>query len=354
MVVVMAPGASADDVARVVEKVENAGGRANVSQGVNRTVIGLVGDIEAFHGLDLRAMAGVAAVYRISDPYKLVSRQHHPERSTVWVGRGSARVPIGPATFTLLAGPCTVQSADQTLQAATMARAAGASILRGGAYRPRRAPYAVQGLGVGALRTLAAVGAELGLPVATEVVDARDAETAAAHADLLQVGAQNAQNFTLMEAVGQTGKPVLLERGVSSTIEEWLMAAEHIAERGNLDIVLCERGIRTFETATQHTLDLSAVPVVQAASHLPVVVDPSHAVGRPELVVPLSRAAIAVGADGLVVDVHPHPESAPCEGPQALLGTDLRAVAQAVRRVPPLLGRLPASPGYGDRVDPPR
>lgn len=346
MVVVMAPDATAEDVAHLVEKVEAAGGRAAVSQGINRTVIGLVGDIDAFHGLNLRALPGVAAVHRISDPYKLVSRQHHPDRSTVWVGSGATRTPVGPATFTLLAGPCAVETPEQTLEAAAMAKAAGATVLRGGAFKPRTSPYAFQGLGLEGLRVLATVGAEVGLPVVTEVVDARDATTVAQHADMLQIGTRNAQNFGLLQAVGETGKPVLLKRGFSSTIEEWLLAAEYIAERGNLDIVLCERGIRTFETATRNTLDISAVPVVQATSHLPIIVDPSHAAGRKDLVVPLSRAAIAVGADGLIVDVHPHPEAALCDGPQALNGTELRGLAQAVRQLPPLVGRVQAQAGH--------
>ena len=339
MVIVMAPEATAEDVDHVVEKVESVGGEAFVSKGVTRTIIGLVGDIESFHHLNLRSMPGVADVHRISDPYKLVSRQHHPERSTVWV-RG---VPIGPDTFTFIAGPCAVESPAQTLEAAEMAKAAGATLMRGGAYKPRTSPYAFQGLGVEGLEILAAVRDATGLPVVTEIVDARDVTVVAEHADMLQVGTRNMANFGLLQAVGEAGKPVLLKRGMSSTIEEWLMAAESIAQRGNLDLVLCERGIRTFEPATRNTLDISAVPVVQATSHLPVIVDPSHAAGRKDLVVPLSRAAIAVGADGVIVDVHPDPETALCDGPQALLGADLRALAQAVRQLPPAVGRVDAS-----------
>ncbi|HET7822741.1 MAG TPA: 3-deoxy-7-phosphoheptulonate synthase, partial [Ornithinibacter sp.] len=268
MVIVMAPEATAEDVERVVEKVESVGGEAFVSKGVTRTIIGLVGDIESFHHLNLRSMSGVADVHRISDPYKLVSRQHHPERSTVWV-RG---VPIGPDTFTFIAGPCAVESPAQTLEAAEMAKAAGATLMRGGAYKPRTSPYAFQGLGVQGLEILASVREATGLPVVTEIVDARDIAVVAEHADMLQVGTRNMANFGLLQAVGEAGKPVLLKRGMNSTIEEWLMAAEYIAQRGNLDVVLCERGIRTFEPATRNTLDISAVPVVQAASHLPVIV----------------------------------------------------------------------------------
>jgi 3-deoxy-7-phosphoheptulonate synthase len=335
MVVVMSPGATEADIAHVVDKVESVGGEAFVSKGVVRTIIGLVGDIDSFHGLNLRTLPGVADVHRISDPFKLVSRQHHPDRSTVWV-RG---VPIGPDTFTFIAGPCAVESPQQTLESAEMAKAAGATIMRGGAFKPRTSPYAFQGLGEKGLRILADVRDATGLPVVTEIVDARDVEVVAEYADMLQVGTRNMANFGLLQAVGEAGKPVLLKRGMTATIEEWLMAAEYIAQRGNLDVVLCERGIRTFEPATRNTLDISAVPVIQAKSHLPIIVDPSHAAGLKELVVPLSRAAIGVGADGIIVDVHPSPETALCDGPQALQGAELRALAQAVRQLPPVVGR---------------
>jgi 3-deoxy-7-phosphoheptulonate synthase len=344
MVVVMLPDATPEDVSHVVERVEAVGGEAFVSVGVDRTIIGLVGDIDSFHHLNLRAMHGVAAVYRVSVPYKMVSRQHHPARSTVWVGRPGHQVPVGPGTFTFIAGPCAVEGPDQTLEAATMARAAGATVLRGGAFKPRTSPYAFQGLGVRGLEILAAVGQNLGLPVVTEVIDPRDVPVVSEHADMLQVGSASMGNPGLLEAVGESGKPVLLKRGMTATIEEWLMAAEYVAQRGNLEIVLCERGIRTFEPTTRNTLDVSAVPIAQAESHLPVVVDPSHASGRRDLVVPLSRAAIAAGADGLMVDVHPDPEVALCDGPQSLHGPELRALAQAVRQLPPMMGRDPAEP----------
>src|SRR5512139_3609800 len=313
MVVVMTPDATEADIAHVVERVESVGGEAFVSRGVVRTIIGLVGDIDSFHGLNLRSLPGVADVHRISDPYKLVSRQHHPERSTVWVGRDK-QVPIGPESFTFIAGPCAVETPQQTLAAAQMAQAAGATLLRGGAFKPRSSPYAFQGLGEEGLRILADVRAETGLPVVTEVVDVADVDLVASYADMLQIGTRNAQNFTLLQAVGAIGKPVMLKRGMSGTIDEWLMAAEYVAQRGNLNIVLCERGIRTFETATRNTLDISAIPVAQRLSHLPVIVDPSHSGGRRELVLPLARAAIAAGADGVIVDVHPSPELARCDG----------------------------------------
>jgi len=340
MVVVMGTEASDEQVDAVVTRVREAGGEAFVSRGVSRTIVGLVGDVDRFLSLNLRAMAGVTDVVRISAPYKLVSRQHHPQMTTVYVG--ARRVPIGPDTFTLVAGPCAVETPEQTLEAALMARSAGAALLRGGAYKPRTSPYAFQGLGEAGLRILAEVREETGLPVVTEVVDAHDVDLVASYADMLQVGTRNMQNFALLQAVGAVGKPVLLKRGMNSTIEEWLMAAEYVAQRGNLDIVLCERGIRTFETATRNTLDISSVPVAHDLSHLPVMVDPSHSGGRRDLVVPLSKAAIAVGADGILVDVHPQPEQALVDGPQALANGDLRALAQAVRQLPPLMGRRPA------------
>jgi 3-deoxy-7-phosphoheptulonate synthase len=349
MVVVMSPDATDEDIANVVARVESVGGEANVSKGVVRTVIGLVGDVDSFHHLNLRTLRGVADVHRISDPYKLVNRQHHPQRSTVWVGSGDQRVPIGPETFTFIAGPCAVESREQTIEAAQMAKSAGAALLRGGAFKPRTSPYAFQGLGVAGLEILAAVRETMGLPIVTEVVDARDVPVVAEYADMLQIGTRNMANFGLLQAVGEIGKPVLLKRGMTATIEEWLMAAEYVAQRGNLDVVLCERGIRTFEPSTRNTLDISAVPIVQANSHLPVIVDPSHAAGRKDLVVPLSRAAIGVGADGVIVDVHPDPESALCDGPQAVLGTELRDLAQAVRQLPKLLGRKSAAGVSGAR-----
>jgi 3-deoxy-7-phosphoheptulonate synthase len=335
MVVVMAPGATDDQVRGVVDLVRAAGGEAFVSRGVTRTIVGLVGDVEAFGSLNLRSRDGVTDVVRISVPYKLVSREHHADRMVISVGG----VPIGPGTLTVIAGPCAVETPEQTLAAARMARACGASLLRGGAFKPRTSPYAYQGLGEPGLKILADVRAETGLPVVTEVIDPASVEMVASYADMLQVGTRNMQNFALLQAVGAAAKPVLLKRGMSATVQEWLMAAEYIAQRGNLDIVLCERGIRTFETATRNTLDISAVPIAQRLSHLPVIVDPSHSGGRRDLVVALARAAIAVGADGLIVDVHPEPGTALCDGEQALVEEDLRELAAVARTFPPLVGR---------------
>jgi 3-deoxy-7-phosphoheptulonate synthase len=339
MVVVMLTGAAPEEIDAVVARVEGAGGSAFVSRGVQRTIVGLVGDIAAFQSLNLRAMPGVGDVVRVSKPYKLVSREHHPEATTIQVGG----IPIGPDTFTLIAGPCAVETADQTLESARMAQQAGATLLRGGAFKPRTSPYAFQGLGEKGLRILADVREETGMPIVTEVVDAHDVPLVAEYADMLQVGTRNMQNFALLQAVGGIGKPVMIKRGMTATYEEWLMAAEYVAQRGNLDIVLCERGIRTFETATRNTLDISAVPMVHALSHLPVVVDPSHSGGRRDLVVPLTRAAIAAGADAVIVDVHPDPTAALCDGPQALYGEELDQLAAACRDLPPVVGRTLAT-----------
>ena len=337
MVVVMAQGASPSDVDNVVRRVESVGGEAFVSRGVSRVIVGLVGDVDLFATLNLDSMRGVAQVTRVSKGYKLVSREQGAGRSVVHVGG----VPIGPDTMTLIAGPCAVETPEQTLAAAQMAKDAGATLLRGGAFKPRTSPYAFQGLGESGLRILADVRAETGLPVVTEVVGPEEVDMVAEYADMLQVGTRNMQNFALLQAVGAAGKPVMLKRGMIATIEEWLMAAEYVAQRGNLSIVLCERGIRTFETETRNTLDISAVPVVQRLSHLPVIIDPSHSGGRRDLVLPLSRAGVVAGADGLIVDVHPDPESALCDGPQALVEEDLVELASMVDDLSVYMGRRP-------------
>ncbi|WP_234381624.1 MULTISPECIES: 3-deoxy-7-phosphoheptulonate synthase [unclassified Streptomyces] len=342
----MAPEALQEDVDAVVELVRAAGGDAFVSRGVTRTIVGLVGDVDAFAALNLAHLRGVLDVVRISVPYKLVSREHHVERTVVTVGG----VPIGPGTLTVIAGPCAVETPAQTLAAARLAQAAGASLLRGGAFKPRTSPYAYQGLGEAGLRILADVRDETGLPLVTEVIDPDGVRLVAPYADMLQIGTRNMHNFALLQAAGEAGRPVLLKRGFGATIEEWLMAAEYIAQRGNLDIVLCERGIRTFETATRNTLDISAVPVVQRLSHLPVIVDPSHSGGRRDLVLPLTRAALAAGADGVMVDVHPDPATALCDGDQALTRPEAAEVAEAVAGLAPLMGRAPARPAAGARA----
>jgi 3-deoxy-7-phosphoheptulonate synthase len=346
MVVVMRSGANDGDVDKVVKAIAEVGGDAFVSRGKHQTIVGLVGDLTQFAELPLHAFPGVEDVIRVSRPYKLVSTETHPRPSTVWVGDA----PIGRDTLTLIAGPCAVETEEQTQAACRMAKDAGATILRGGAYKPRTSPYAFQGLGEAGLDILHGVSRDLQLPFVTEVVTPADVETVAAKADMLQVGARNMQNFQLLKEVGIAGKPVLLKRGLTATIDEWIMAAEYIAHTGNLQVVLCERGIRTYEPMTRNTLDISAVPVAQSLTHLPVIVDPSHSGGKRELVLPLTRAAVAVGADGVIIDVHPRPEAALCDGPQALLREDLIRLREAMVRFSDAAGRELAAPTQDRRT----
>ncbi|HEV8622430.1 MAG TPA: 3-deoxy-7-phosphoheptulonate synthase [Actinomycetota bacterium] len=335
MVVVMKRDATEADIERVSEKVRDAGGEAFVSRGAVHTIIGLVGDTASFMGLGLDNFPGVDHLIQVGKPYKMVARALHPQPTTVKVGPAA----VGRETFTIIAGPCAVESEGQALAAARGAKVAGATILRGGAYKPRTSPYSFQGLGERGLEILARCREDTGLPVVTEVMEPRDVELVASWADALQVGTRNMQNFALLREVGATSKPVLLKRGFSATVEEWLMAAEYVAQRGNSDIILCERGIRTFETATRNTLDLGGMVVAQQESHLPVIVDPSHAMGHRELVAPMARAAIAAGADGVMIDVHHDPGEALCDGPQALTPADLLELSKDLNALALALGR---------------
>lgn len=337
MVVVMAPDATDADIARVVERVEGEGGEAFVSRGLVRTIIGLVGDVDSFHHLNLRTLPGVADVHRISDPFKLVSRQHHPHRSTVHLGSEATRVAVGPDGLLLGGGLGSTGQHAQVLDAARMAASAGARLLVGGIVRPRGTTRVLPAGRT--LEALAEARSVTGLPLVVGVAHADDVEEAAAVADGLRVAGRHASDEELLAAVGEQDVPVLLERPVGATVEEWLMAAEHIAQHGNLEIVLCERGVPSAEPAARTTFDIAAVPLLQAASHLPVVVDVSRAAGRPDLVVALARAAIAVGADGVLVEVHPAPETVPDGGVWALADTGLRDLAQVVRRLPSAVGR---------------
>ena len=337
MMIVMKPTASEEEIAHVVARVESVGARAHISKGEEVTVIGAIGDREHVQRLELEGAPGVAQVVPILKPYKLSSSQLRPsgERSVFEIGGRR----IGGDNFALIAGPCTVESREQLLDTARAVKDGGASMLRGGAYKPRTSPYAFQGLGQEGLRLLAEAKAETGLPVVTELMDVRDIEAVAEVADVVQVGARNMQNYTLLSEIGRAGLPVLLKRGPAATLEELLMAAEYVLKEGNEQVILCERGIRTFETAYRYTLDLMAVPVLQRLSHLPVVVDPSHAAGRRDLVGPLSLAAAAVGADGIIVEVHPNPEEAICDGPQQLRLEDFAEYASLVERAAQIAGK---------------
>jgi 3-deoxy-7-phosphoheptulonate synthase len=339
MMIVMKETASSEEIDAVVAKIERAGALAHRSQGARVTVIGAIGDVEqdvSVEGLGLEGQPGVDRVVPILKPYKLASGQiTHGERTVLDIGGRK----VGGDNFALIAGPCTVETRDQTLLTARVVRDAGATLLRGGAYKPRTSPYAFQGLGLEGLRLLAEAKAETGLPVVTELMDIGDLEPVLEVADVIQIGARNMQNYPLLAEVGRSGCPALLKRGLSSTLDELLMAAEYILKEGNPNVMLCERGIRTFETAYRFTLDLMAVPVLKELSHLPVIVDPSHAAGRRDLVLPLSLAAAAVGADGIIVEVHPNPDEAICDGPQALRADDFADYALAVQRAAALAGK---------------
>ena len=335
MIVVMAHKASEIEIDRVLVKLKEAGFQIHLSQGVERTIIGAIGDKTRLRDLALEAMQGVEKVVPILQPYKLVSSAYMDGPTVVKVGD----LEIGGDTIHVMAGPCAVESREQLLEAAEIVRRSGATLLRGGAFKPRTSPYSFQGLEQEGLEFLAEAREKTGLRIVTEVLDPRFLELVAEYADVLQIGARNMQNFFLLREAARAGKPILLKRGPSSTIEEWLLAAEYILAEGNRDVILCERGIRTFENYTRNTLDLTAVPVVKYLSHLPVIVDPSHAIGKWRFVEPMARASIAAGADGLMVEVHPHPEEALCDGPQSLNGDNFNLLMAKLHDVAGVMGR---------------
>ncbi|MGB0094314.1 MAG: 3-deoxy-7-phosphoheptulonate synthase [Solirubrobacteraceae bacterium] len=336
MMIVMKSTATEQEVQAVIERVRSVGARAHPSRGEELTVIGAIGDREHIARLELEGTPGVDRVVPIMKPYKLASTQFkHGERTVLDI----AGRKVGGDHFAIIAGPCTIESRDQTLETARAVRDAGGALFRGGAYKPRTSPYAFQGLGQEGLGLLQEAKDETGLPIVTELMDLRDLDQLLEVADVIQIGARNMQNYTLLSEVGRAGTPVLLKRGLSSTLEELLMAAEYILKEGNGAVMLCERGIRTFETAYRFTLDLTAVPVLKELSHLPVIVDPSHAAGRRDLVTPLSLAAAAVGADGIIVEVHPRPEQAICDGPQALLADEFGEYVERVQAAAAVAGK---------------
>ena len=340
MIIVMSSDASDHDVAHVVERLRGIGAEAHISRGQTRTVIGAIGERAQIQQLPWEAFPGVERAVPVLKPYKFVSRDHHSDDTIVDVGG----VPIGGRYLTVIAGPCAVESREQLFAAAMAVHSAGANILRGDVFKPRTSPYTFQGLGEKGLELLAEARQQFGMPFHAEVVDPRDVELVSSYADMIRIGARNMANFALLAEAGRQDKPVMLKRGLTATIEEWLNAAEYIYKEGNHQIVLCERCIRTFETQTRNTLYISAVPVVRALSHLPVIVDPSHSGGRRNLVAPLARAAVGVGAHGLLIDVHPSPETALVDGPQAILPVEFAALMDEVRAVAAALG-LDLPPG---------
>jgi 3-deoxy-7-phosphoheptulonate synthase len=336
MMIVMKEGATEEQIQAVVDRVESVGCSAHVSPGELLTVIGAIGDRDRVAALGLEGAPGVDHLVPILKPYKLASAQFRKGERTVIDVDGRK---VGGDHFALIAGPCTVESRTQTLEVARTVADAGATMLRGGAYKPRTSPYSFQGLGAEGLRLLAEAREETGLPVVTELMDVRDIDDVVEVADAIQVGARNMQNYSLLSEVGRTGLPVLLKRGLSSTLEELLMAAEYVLKEGNDKVMLCERGIRTFETTYRFTLDLLAVPALRELTHLPIIVDPSHAAGRRDWVGPMSLAAAAAGADGIIVEVHNEPEQAICDGPQALPTEGFAEYAEQVRRVAEVAGK---------------
>ena len=341
MLVVMQRGADAADVSRVTAVIEEMGFQARPMVGPDRTAIEVIGNERPVDGSRLATLPGVQEVVRITQPFRQASREWKPEPTVV---RLSGGIGIGGAEIVVIAGPCAVESERQLLAAATAVREAGAAILRGGSFKPRTSPYSFQGLGPGGLKLLARARSETGLLIVTEAMDAEGVELVAAVADIIQIGARNMQNYSLLKTAGRAGKPVLLKRNPGATIEELLLAAEYILAEGNPDVILCERGIRGFDSATRNLLDLSAVPAVHRLSHLPIIVDPSHGTGRRDMVPPMAMAAVAAGADGLMIEVHPSPEHALSDGAQSLDGAQFTRLMRDVQTLADAVGRPVAAP----------
>lgn len=335
MIIIMTHGVTEAEIDGVVTKLEERGFSIHLSRGVERTIIGAIGDKTRLGGMHLEALAGVETVVPILEPYKLAGRAFNKENTVVRVGD----LEVGGEAVQVMAGPCAVESREQLLTAAEKVKAAGAGILRGGAYKPRTSPYSFQGMAEEGLKLLAEARERFGLAVVTEVMDITTLPVVARYADIIQVGTRNMQNFYLLRELGAVEKPILLKRGLSSTIEEWLMSAEYVLSSGNPNVILCERGIRTFETYTRNTLDLSAVAVVKHLSHLPVIVDPSHALGKWKFVNTMARAAVAAGADGLLIEVHPNPAEALCDGAQSLTPDNFARLMAEIKPVAEALGR---------------
>lgn len=341
MIVVMKIDHSKEQSDAVMNRLAEFGLKGQPVFGVTRTVIAGLGQVMQDHRDEISMMPGVDEVIRVSKPYKLSSRETHPEDTVIELSNG---VKVGGGHPVFMAGPCSIETEEQLWAACTGVKKAGAHILRGGAFKPRSSPYSFQGLGVPGLKMLAAAGKELGMPVITECLSVRDVEAVAQYSDVIQIGARNMQNFVLLEEAGKTGKPVLLKRGLAGTIEEWLLASEYILSQNNPNVMLCERGIRTFETATRNTLDLNAIALVKRLSHLPVISDPSHGTGKWYLVKPMTMASIAVGADGFIIEVHPNPDHALSDGAQSLTPSNFAEMAEEARALASALGRPFAEP----------
>ncbi|MFB3919397.1 3-deoxy-7-phosphoheptulonate synthase [Candidatus Velamenicoccus archaeovorus] len=330
MIIVLRPDAKKEDIDHILDRADKLGLKPHISKGTERTIIGLIGPEDALRAIPLEAFHGVENVIPILAPYKLVSREFKKENSVIPIGE---HLKIGAKKVVIFAGPCAIENEDLLVEIGEEVKFAGASVLRGGAYKPRTSPYAFQGMGLEGLKILSRVSKKLNMPTVTEVMDVRDVGTVAQYADILQIGARNMQNFTLLKEVGLTRKPILLKRGLANTVKELLMSAEYIMAEGNHNVILCERGIRTFEDATRNTFDVSAIPVVKQLSHLPIIADPSHAAGKWNLVAPLSCAAVAAGADGLIIEAHTKPEEALSDGAQSLLPEKLTTLIQNLEKI---------------------
>jgi 3-deoxy-7-phosphoheptulonate synthase len=343
MIIVLRPDSTEEQIDHVLERIRELGFKPHLSRGERRTIVGVIGDEGKLQAEPLSAIPGVEQVLPILKPFKLASREMHQPDTVVTVGAECGApvrpVRIGGGHLALIAGPCAVESAEVLDTIAGLVKAAGANLLRGGAFKPRTSPYSFQGLGESGLEILRDVGHEHGLPVVTEVMDPRQVEVVSRYADMFQIGARNMQNFDLLKEVGQARKPVLLKRGMSATVKDMLMSAEYVLAEGNPDVVLCERGVRSFEDSTRNMLDLSAVPNVKGQSHLPIIVDPSHATGRPDLIPAMARASVAAGADGVHVEVHSCPEKALSDGPQALLPPQYASLVKDLRRLADVMGK---------------
>jgi len=336
MIIVTKRGVTQDELDHIRERVESLGLRTHVSQGEHRTVIGCVGDESRLEGVSLLSIPGVDTVHPVMRPYKLASRDFAADPTRIPLGDTK----VGGPEIVVIAGPCSVENREMLLSTAKTAQSHGARALRGGAYKPRTSPYSFRGLGEEGLEILAEVRAETGLPIVTEVMDTRQVDRVASYADVLQIGARNMQNYNLLMEVGRLRRPVLLKRGMSATVEDLLLAAEYVMSQGNPNVILCERGIRTFGTATRNTFDLAAIPVLKQETHLPVIADPSHAGGRRDLVAPLSYAAVAAGADGLLIEVHPQPETATSDGDQSLDFSEFASLMETLRPFAAAAGRV--------------
>ena len=336
MIIVLKPEATEEMIQHIVEKTAKMGLKANISRGVERTVIGVIGPEDVLRVTPLEVFPGVEQVIPVLAPYRLVSREFKKEDSQVKINND---IKIGGKKIHVMAGPCSIESEEGMMRLAKIVKEAGATILRGGAFKPRTSPYDFQGLGEEGLKYLAAAGKAYGLATITEVMDSRDLDMICKYTDILQLGARNMQNFTLLKEVGKTKKPVMLKRGISATIKEWLMSAEYILSQGNYDVIFCERGIRTFETATRNTLDINAISVVKQLSHLPIMVDPSHGTGRWGLVASAAKAAVAAGSDALMIEIHDNPEEAFSDGTQSLLPRNFVALMQDIKKIAAAVGR---------------